>query len=109
MSNNSSSYLHNSGSSPPLHVIDTLDSKLIKVAKRIIKRLALSKDGLCEVELTKLVTGRTRRIALALRELIRVGYLAKNGAGVKSDPYRYFIPSVSTANTTNETVYEVVI
>ena len=60
---------------------------------RRIARLIAKQPGQTELELTRAIYGRDMlytRVNVQVRLLVREGKVRREGAGYRSDPYRYF-------------------
>ena len=58
-----------------------------------VARLIAEQPGRTELELTRAIYGRDMRytrVNIQVRLLIRAGKVRREGAGYRSDPYRYF-------------------
>ena len=58
-----------------------------------VARLIAKQPGRTELELTRAIYGRDMlytRVNVQVRVLIRAGKVRREGAGYRSDPYRYF-------------------
>ena len=66
---------------------------LLHRVARLVARLVARQPGRTELELTRAIYGRDiryTRVNIQIRLLIRAGKVRREGAGYRSDPYRYF-------------------